>query len=71
MDYVSMSSSLIASVGYDSEAATLAVRFHSGIEYQYFQVPREVYEGFLSASSCGRYYDQYVKRAGYSYAKVT
>jgi len=70
MEYSSVSSSTIAAVGYDAESATLAVRFHSGMEYHYFQVPREVFDGFLAASSCGQYLDQHVKKAGYTYARV-
>lgn len=70
MDYTAVSSSTIASVGYEPESATLAVRFQSGMEYHYFQVPKEVFDGFLVASSCGQYLDQYVKKAGYAYARV-
>ena len=70
MEYVAVSSSTIAGVGYDPDSATLGVRFHSGMEYHYFQVPKEVLDGFLSASSCGGYLDQYVKKAGYAYARV-
>jgi hypothetical protein len=70
MDYMPVSSSTIAEVGYEPESSTLAVRFHSGMEYHYFQVPKEVFDGFLMASSCGQYFDQYVKKAGYAYARA-
>ena len=40
------------------------------MEYHYYQVPQEVFEGFVVSASCGRYLDQYVKKAGYAYARV-
>ncbi len=70
MDYLPVSSSTIAAVGYESENATLGVRLQSGIEYHYFQVPKEVFDGFFTAASCGQYFNQYVKKAGYAYARV-
>lgn len=70
MEYITVSSSTIAAVGYDPDSATLGVRFHSGMEYHYFQVSKEVFDGFVGASSCGQYLDQYVKKAGYAYARV-
>ena len=70
MDYIPVSSSTIAAVGYDVESSTLGVRFHSGMDYHYFQVPKEVFDGFLTAGSCGQYFDQYVKKPGYTYARA-
>jgi len=70
MEYVPVSSSVIAAVGYEEASATLGVRFHSGLEYLYFHVPKEVFEGFLAASSCGLYLNRWVKKAGYTYARV-
>jgi hypothetical protein len=46
------------------------VEFLSGAVYQYFGVPESVYEGLLNAPSKGRYLDQFVKKAGYSYARI-
>jgi len=70
MEYVSVSSSNIAAVGYDDETNTLGVRFLNGSEYQYANVPKEVYEGLLSAASVGGYFDQHVKKAGYGFSRV-
>jgi hypothetical protein len=70
MDYQSVSSSTVSAVGYDDATNTLGVRFQNGTEYQYFGVPQDVFEGLRSASSVGRYFDQYVKKAGYSYSRV-
>ena len=71
MEYVSVSSSTVAAIGYDADAATLGVRFLSGAEYHYHGVPNEVYEGFFTAASVGRYLDQCVKKAGYPYTKMS
>lgn len=70
MDYVSVSSSNVAAVGYDDLTNTLGVKFLNGSEYHYGGVPKEVYEGLLSASSVGSYFDQHVKKAGYGYSRV-
>lgn len=67
MERVSVSSSNIASVGYDKEEQTLEVEFNSGAVYQYFQVPVNVYEGLISASSVGKYFNANVRDV-YSYS---
>jgi len=66
----SVSSSNLASVGYDSIAQTLEVEFNHGGIYQYSGVPSSVYSGLMAASSHGQYFDRYVKKAGYSYKKI-
>jgi hypothetical protein len=70
MDYVSVSSSSVAAVGYESETSTLGVRFLDGSEYHYFGVPEGIFAGLQSAGSVGSYINQYVKKAGYSYSRV-
>jgi len=70
MDRIPVQSSNVASVGYDEDNATLEVGFNDGSIYQYFGVPLHVYEGLMFASSKGTYLNQYVKKGGYSYAKV-
>lgn len=70
MDYVNVSSSNVAAVGYDEETSTLGVKFLNGSEYHYSGVPKSVYEGLLSAASVGGYFDQNVKKAGYGYVRV-
>jgi hypothetical protein len=70
MNYQSVSSSTIAAIAYDSEQSVLGVRFLAGTEYHYFGVPQDVHDGLLSAASVGRFFDQYVKKAGYAVQKV-
>ena len=71
MEYVNVTSSTVAAVGYDDSTSTLGLRFLSGAEYHYFGVPREVFDGLLSASSVGSYLDQHVKKGGYPYSRIS
>lgn len=70
MDRISVASSNLVSIGYDSSTHVLEVEFSKSRVYQYFDVPSSVYDGLMAASSHGTYFDQYVKKAGYSYQKV-
>lgn len=70
MDYIPVSSSTLDSVGFDTDTLTLAVTFRNGREYHYYNVTPDVFEGIRNATSPGQYFDLYVKRAGYSYARV-
>jgi hypothetical protein len=70
MDFTPVSSSTVAAVGYEASSSTLGVRFLNGSEYHYHGVPEEVFQGFFTAGSVGRYLDQSVKKAGYSYSKI-
>lgn len=63
MNMTSVSSSNIASIGY--EGTTLYVRFHSGALYAYYHVPQSVYSGLMSASSHGKYLAAYIKGSYY------
>ena len=63
-------SSNLAGIGYDERASTLEVEFRSGAVYQYFGVPKLIYEGLIKAPSHGRYFEMYVKRAGFRYRRV-
>ena len=65
-----VSSSNIASIGYDASEMVLEVEFLNGSIYQYFDVPQSVYDGLMSASSHGSYLDAYVKKGGYRYSKI-
>jgi hypothetical protein len=67
---IRVSSSNLASVGYDEASGTLEVEFHNGSCYQYSNVPAYVYSGLMSAASHGRYFDAHVKKAGYSCRRI-
>lgn len=70
MNYVRVRSSNIESVGYEEDSQTLGVCFQGGGEYHYSGVPRRVYDGLLSASSVGRHFDSYIKKAGYPCRRI-
>lgn len=70
MNRTRVSSSNIASIGYDSGTQTLEVEFLDGSVYQYHNVPSGVHQGLMGASSHGSYLDTYIKKGGYRYSKV-
>ena len=70
MERTPVSSSTIASIGYDHESETLEIEFHGGGIYQYPGVPEKVHQELMIAGSKGTYFDRNIKKAGYSYEKV-
>ena len=67
MQMVSVDSSNLSSVGYES--GTLYVRFHNGGLYAYSGVPERVYRELLNADSHGKYLARFVKGV-YPYRKI-
>ena len=70
MEMIPVSSSDISAIGYNSEAAILQVDFIKSGSYEFHGVPEDVYDGFMAASSKGKYFNEMIKKAGYSYAKL-
>lgn len=70
MERQHVNSSNLESVGYDPTTQTLEIEFLNGGLYQYSGVPESVYQGLMSASSHGQYFDQYIKKGGYPYRKL-
>ena len=70
MNRVSVSSSNLASVGYDAQAKVLEIEFLNGSVYQYANVPERIYAELLSAPSHGKYFDANIKKAGYAYTRI-
>jgi len=54
-------SSNIQSIGYDSSSRILEIEFCSNSIYHYFQVPENVYDGFIDATSKGQYLNEKIK----------
>jgi len=54
-------SSDIESIGYDEALQRLEIKFLSGGIYQYSNVPDNIYNGVINASSHGKYFHEYVK----------
>jgi hypothetical protein len=61
MDRISVSSSSIMEVGYDQESQTLEIEFLKGSVYQYFNVPLNVFDELINASSKGQYFNGNIK----------
>ena len=70
MEMTSVSSSNVASVGYDYNSATLRIQFHNGSTYDYYSVPEYHYTALLNASSVGTYLNEYIKKGGFAYSRV-
>ena len=69
MNMTPVTSSNIASVGYDPYTSTLYIRFHKSGTYAYSNVPSHIYEGLLNAASHGKYHAAYIKHS-YPYRRV-
>ncbi len=63
-------SSNLSSVGYDANNMVLEIEFNSGGIYQYFGVPEHIFNELMSAGSKGTYFDQNIKKAGYTFNKI-
>jgi KTSC domain len=61
MRRITVSSSNLASVGYEQPSHTLEIAFHSGGIYRYSGVSEGVYQGLMAAGSKGQYFDQHIK----------
>ena len=61
MKRVAVSSSSIASVGYEAELATLEVEFTSGAVYRYFAVPSAVHVQLMGAASIGAFLNRFIR----------
>ncbi len=69
IEWTEVKSSNIAEIGYWEEKKELLVRFNSRDIYRYSNVPEEVYQEFLDASSKGKYFAEHIK-GKYQYEKV-
>ena len=70
IEMINVQSSNLEAVGYDDKHNILVVEFKHGGTYQYISVDKSIYENLLLADSKGKFFDQYVKKAGYQYSKV-
>ena len=65
-----VSSSSIASVGYDEATSTLEIEFHNGRIYQFRGVPPQMAVALRAAPSTGAYFNKYVRNGGYEFTLV-
>ena len=64
-----VSSSNIASIGYDPGSETLEIEFTNGSIYQNFNVPAGLHEQLMAAPSKGQFLNTYIRNA-YPYSRV-
>lgn len=56
-----VSSSSLASIGYDEDHAILEVEFRTGEVYQYLGVPVSEYDALMNADSIGAYFSYNIR----------
>ena len=64
-----VSSSNIASIGYDDTTSTLEIEFLNESVYHYYDVPHREYQSLMQAESHGKYLAANIK-GKYRYSKV-
>ena len=63
-------STMIEAIGYDAELGSLLIDFHNGSSYEYFMVPRTVYEKFLESPSKGSFFRERLQDGPYAFECV-
>jgi hypothetical protein len=61
MEMISVRSSAIRAVGYDPIDMRMRILFAQGHSYDFCRVPSHIYNGLMSASSMGSYYNNFIK----------
>ncbi len=61
MDRKYIESSMIRSIGFDSESSTLEIEFNSGAIWQYSDFPESEWYLFESAESQGKFFNSNIK----------
>ncbi len=60
VDRLPLTSSMMASVGYDPRRRTLEIEFRTGGVYRYFRVPAPVFRALREAPSKGRFFHAHI-----------
>lgn len=71
IDRTPVSSSNIASIGYDAGQMILQVEFLNGRIYNYYNVPENLHIGLMNADSHGKYLNRYIKQANFNYEQIS
>lgn len=69
MERIPVSSSNIASVGYEPTTSTLQIEFHNGSTYEYYDVPEGTYADLIGASSIGSFFHANIRNT-YSFQQI-
>lgn len=67
--WIPVESSNLSRIRYHEDSRTLEIEFHGGRQYQYFEVPKGVFEGLKTADSHGSYFHEHI-RGVYRYARL-
>jgi len=70
MERKPLTSSTIASVGYDPLTHRLEIEFRNGSLYEYFGVPEATFEALITAPSAGRYLNQEFKKTNHPFRQL-
>ena len=71
MQRQAVTSSQIKSVGYDEAEKTLEIEFtNNGAVYQYYDVPKKIFDALMEADSVGGFFDRKIKQGTYAYKRV-
>ncbi len=68
MNMIPVSSSNLVAAGYDTSSMILRIQFKSGT-YDYYNVPKNIFDGLLVAPSKGKYHHTYIKNS-FSYKRI-
>jgi len=69
MKTISVDSTTLRTMGYDTNRQLLQIEFQNRSVYQYFEVPAAVYRELVHASSKGSYFNRSI-RSHFDYAMV-
>ncbi len=61
MQMIPVRSSAMVAVGYDPQTRRMKIAFTQGRTYDFCGVPQYVFDGLMSTSSKGRYYNDHIK----------
>jgi hypothetical protein len=61
MKRITVESSNLHSVGYDSDTQTLEIEFRNSGIYQYYGVPETVYRQLMAATSHGKFFYAHIR----------
>ncbi len=60
----------LVSAGYDLDTWTFEIELKNGKVYQYYGVPEYIYKLFEEEDAKARFFDEYIKDAGYSFSQI-
>lgn len=61
MKRIKVISQMIKSAGYDNDTQTMEVEFSNGTIWQYKEVPKYLYDNFMTEKSKGKYFLEKIK----------